>query len=103
MVVKHMGVRELRTGLTEALRGGDVIAVERHGELLGYYFPVKRRPSENERRAYLAKANAMLTSLREHSGLTEDEFAAEWDDAAPSEAANDEALLDRADPARPSF
>jgi len=80
-----------------------VIAVERHGELLGYYFPVRRHPSEDERLAYLAKANAMLASLREHSGLTEDEFAAEWDDAPPFEAANDEARLDRADPARPSF
>lgn len=56
-----------------------VIAVERHRRLLASYVPIKRRPSEDERRAYLAKAGAMLARLRAECGLTDDEFAAAWD------------------------
>lgn len=39
-MLKRVGVRELRDNATRYLAGDDVLAVERHGSLVGYFVPV---------------------------------------------------------------
>ena len=39
-MLKRVGIRELRDNATRYLAGDDVLAVERHGSLVGYFVPV---------------------------------------------------------------
>ncbi len=39
-MIKRVGIRELRDNATRFLAGDDVLAVQRHGSLVGYFIPV---------------------------------------------------------------
>ncbi len=38
----HIGVREFRDKASHYLSKGEALAIEKHGEVIGYYIPVKR-------------------------------------------------------------
>lgn len=40
MTTRHIGVREFRDQATRYIASGDVLAIERHGSLVGYFVPV---------------------------------------------------------------
>ena len=82
MALKHIGVREMRSDLSRHVAGDDIIAIERHGHLLGFYIPV-RRPSEMEQEELLRRADEAFARLREESGMSEDELAAMLDLSHP--------------------
>lgn len=43
MTTRHIGIREFRDGATRHIASGDVLAIERHGALVGYFVPVTSR------------------------------------------------------------
>ena len=74
MSVKHVGVRELRSGLAEKLKGSEPIVIERHGQVLGIYVPVQQVD-----RAKVAKAldrfHAAIERVLRESDITREELA----------------------------
>jgi ribosome-binding protein aMBF1 (putative translation factor) len=86
VAIKHVGVREMRSDFSRHVAGEDVIAIEKHGHLLGFYIPV-RRTSEEERRELLHQADEAFARLREESGMSEDEIAAMLDLSKPDQRA----------------
>lgn len=85
--MKRVGVREFRDHATRYLAGKEPLTIERHGEPIGYYFPVanERRDPEHElaRRARIEAEDARFAKLMqeifERTGMTEDEFARYFD------------------------
>ena len=71
---KHVGVREFRDRATYYLKQGQPLAIERHGEVIGYFLPVRRRDPEEIRKRLEAFEHALERFLAE-AELPEDEFA----------------------------
>lgn len=76
-MTERVGVRELRQKLAEYLESGEPIEVMRHGQTVGFFIPVPRRPGQSEREALLAAGRRMDAELA-RLGLTEDELAADF-------------------------
>jgi len=72
MEMKHVGVREFRDKATHYLKLGEPLAIERHGEVIGYYLPVRKDPEEVRRK--LEAFERALERFLEEGGLTEEEF-----------------------------
>jgi len=72
--MKHIGVREFRDKATRYLKLGEPLAIERHGEVIGYYLPVREKDPEEVRRR-LESFERALERFLEGAGLTEEEFA----------------------------
>jgi antitoxin (DNA-binding transcriptional repressor) of toxin-antitoxin stability system len=51
--LRPVGVREFRDHASQLMASGDILAIERHGQTIGYFIPVKSAASE---RARLAQA-----------------------------------------------
>ena len=69
----HIGVREFRDKASHYLSKGEALAIEKHGEVIGYYIPVKR--DEAARKRALATFETKLEAFLEETGLDEDELA----------------------------
>jgi hypothetical protein len=78
MSVKHVGVRELRADLAEQLKGSEPIVIERHGQVLGIYLPVKPIDREKVEAAY-NEFQATLEEVLRQTGMTREELANELD------------------------
>jgi len=72
--MKHVGVREFRDKATHYLKLGEPLAIERHGEVIGYYLPVRRKDPEEIRKRLLVFEQALERFLKE-AALSEAEFA----------------------------
>ena len=68
----RIGVRKFRDRASHYLSKGEALAIEKHGEVIGYYIPVKR--GELARRA-LEAFEEKLEVFLEETGLSEDELA----------------------------
>jgi len=71
--MKHVGVREFRDHATQYLATSEPLAIERHGRVIGFYFPVK--PDKHEARRALARLDATVDEILQRTGMTEDELA----------------------------
>ena len=71
---QHIGVREFRDKASHYLGQGEALAIERHGEVIGYYIPVKRRDPEAAKKR-LEQFEAALGDFLDKTGLSEDELA----------------------------
>ena len=71
--MKHIGVRDFRDHATKYLAGAEPVAIERHGKVIGFYFPVK--PDKDEARRALARLDATVDEILARTGTTEDELA----------------------------
>ena len=69
----HIGVREFRDKASHYLSKGEPLAIEKHGEVIGYYIPVRR--NETARKKALEAFEAKLGAFLEETGLSEDELA----------------------------
>ena len=69
----HIGVREFRDRASHYLSKGEALAIEKHGEVIGYYIPVKR--DEAARKEALKAFEVKLASFLKETGLSEDELA----------------------------
>ena len=72
--IEHVGVREFRDRATYYLRRGRPLAIERHGEVIGYFLPVRRKDPEEIRKRLEAFEQALERFLSE-AELPEEEFA----------------------------
>ncbi|HWE83976.1 MAG TPA: hypothetical protein VG267_03470 [Terracidiphilus sp.] len=74
MSTQSVGIREFRDNLaTYLLESDKPLAITRHGDTIGFYLPVRRKPTEEQRFA-LAEARARLQKAMEAAGVSEDEI-----------------------------
>ncbi len=73
----RIGMRELREKLAEYLESSVPVEVTRHGQTIGFYIPVPRRPSQSERDALLEAGRRMREEMA-RLGISEDELAADF-------------------------
>ena len=73
-----VGLREFRAKLAAYVLESEVpIAITRHGDTVGYFIPVRRKRSVEERHA-LTKAAAQLEEMLKEHGVSEDQLVAEF-------------------------
>ncbi len=77
MAIKDVGVREFRDHASSYLSGDEPLAVRRHGRVLGFYLPVKRKSDGEELQAALRELGESLAERRGASGLSEEELVEE--------------------------
>jgi len=69
-----VGIREFREKLaTYVLETDETVAVTRHGDVVGYYIPARRKRTEADHEA-LKEAASRLQREMEAAGVTEDEI-----------------------------
>jgi antitoxin (DNA-binding transcriptional repressor) of toxin-antitoxin stability system len=73
----RIGIRELRDKLASYMESTVPIEVTRHGQTVGFYIPVPRRPGQAEREALLEAGRRMQAELG-RLGLTEEELVADF-------------------------
>lgn len=76
--LKEVGIREFRENLASHLEGSSPVAVTRHGETIGYYFPVRRKRTEEEKAA-LWEAKSRLDEIMAAKGITEDDIIEDFE------------------------
>lgn len=76
-MTQRIGVRELREKLSSCLDSGEPIEVTRHGQTIGFFIPVPRRPGQAEREALLEAGKKMDEELI-RLGLKEDALLEEF-------------------------
>ncbi|MVF23674.1 prevent-host-death protein [Methylocaldum sp. BRCS4] len=76
-MTQRVGVRELREKLTSFLDSTVPIEVTRHGQTIGFFIPIPRRPGQAEREALL-EAGKRLDQELVRLGLKEDELLEEF-------------------------
>jgi hypothetical protein len=65
-MLRKIGIREFRNNLAKYLNGTTPIAVMRHGQTVGYFFPTHQEPNKAELEA-LKSAAAKLDALLQES------------------------------------
>lgn len=83
--MKHVGVREFRDRASQFITGGEPVAIERHGHVVGFFVPVG--PDRDEARRALGRLESTVRRLVDQGDLTEEQLSALVDvqDAARSE------------------
>ena len=76
-MTQRVGVRELREKLTSFLESTVPIEVTRHGQTIGFFIPIPRRPGKAEREVLL-EAGKRLDEELVRLGLKEDELLEEF-------------------------
>jgi antitoxin (DNA-binding transcriptional repressor) of toxin-antitoxin stability system len=82
----RIGIRELRDKLASYMESTVPIEVTRHGQTVGFYIPVPKRPGQAEREALLEAGRRMQAELA-RLGVTEEELVADfkrWRKARPA-------------------
>lgn len=80
--MKRVGVREFRDHATQYLSGDDVLAVERHGEPIGFYIPTRGSQRENFGLA-LDRLDRAVKQVLADTGLSEDQLSGLFDVKSP--------------------
>ncbi len=75
--LKNVGVREFRDHATTYLSGSDPVAVNKHGQVIGFYIPVEG-DREQARRA-IERLGRSVEEILEETGMTEDDLAQLFD------------------------
>ena len=72
--ITRMGVREYRASIPQVIRAGKPIIVERHGQPVGIYTPLKQRDPERVKQLSDQLQQSLL-KVQAEMGLSEEEFA----------------------------
>jgi NADH:ubiquinone oxidoreductase subunit B-like Fe-S oxidoreductase len=80
--MKRVGVREFRDHATQYLGGDEVVAVERHGQPIGFYIPTGASRKESFTQA-LERLEQTVQRMVEETGLSEDELSRLFDPNQP--------------------
>ena len=80
--MKRVGVREFRDHATRFLAGDEVLAIERHGQPIGFYIPTGASKQESFAQAVERLEQTVQRVLAE-TGLSEDELSQLYDLTAP--------------------
>ena len=76
-MLEKIGMREFRNNLAKYLNSNQPIAVIRHGQTVGYFFPTLQPPADAEL-AGLKRAAAKLDAILQEAGITEDTLVTEF-------------------------
>jgi hypothetical protein len=76
--MKRVGVREFRDHATQYLGGDEVVAVERHGQPIGFYIPTGASRKESFTQA-LERLEQTVQRMLEETGLSEDQLSRLFD------------------------
>lgn len=76
-MLEKIGMREFRNNLAKYLNSNQPIAVIRHGQTVGYFFPTQQPPADAELEG-LKRAAEKLDALLQEAGITEDMLVAEF-------------------------
>lgn len=76
--MKRVGVREFRNHASDYLAGDEVVAVERHGQPLGFYIPTRASKQESFAQA-LSRLEATVQRMVAETGLSEEELSRLFD------------------------
>ena len=79
--MKRIGVRDFRDHATQYLAGDEVLAVERHGEPIGFYIPTGR--SKESLTEALSRLGDTVRRVLADTGLSEDELSQLYDVTKP--------------------
>lgn len=82
--MKSVGIREFRDKASQYLATREVLAVKRHGKLIGFYVPVEQS-EEREIEQALQKLNQTLETAMRESGLDEAALSRALDLSEPEE------------------
>jgi hypothetical protein len=77
MKIEKISTREFRNNIAKYLLGSNPLAIMRHGQTIGYYFPAKPDEEEIEIKT-LKLAASRLDVLLKEKGITEDEVVEEF-------------------------
>jgi hypothetical protein len=78
MSTQSVGIREFREKLANYLLESDQpLAITRHGDTIGYYLPVRRKPTPAQLKEF-RQAGIRMQKMMEDAGVTEDEIIAEF-------------------------
>ena len=84
--MKSVGIREFRDKASHYLASSEILAVKRHGKVVGFYIPVKESDTEEVQRAIKQLSQTVEAALAE-SGLSEEELSQALDLSPPEEDA----------------
>ena len=76
--MKRVGVREFRDHATRYLAGDEVLAIERHGQPIGFYIPTGASRQESFAQA-LERLERTVQRVVAETGLTEEELSRLFD------------------------
>jgi antitoxin (DNA-binding transcriptional repressor) of toxin-antitoxin stability system len=76
-MTQRVGVRELREKLSTFLESSVPVEVTRHGQTIGFFIPIPKRPGQAEREALL-EAGKRLDEELIRLGLKEDQLLEEF-------------------------
>lgn len=76
--MKRVGVREFRDNATRYLGGQEVLAIERHGQPIGFYIPVGASRWESFAQA-LERLEQTVRQVVTETGLSEEELSRLYD------------------------
>ncbi len=74
--MRTVGVREFRDQATSLMAAGETLAIERHGEPIGFFVPIEAKDRLKGRET-LGRLGEALDALQAATGLDEDELVAE--------------------------
>lgn len=80
--MKRVGVREFRDRATRYLAGDEVLAIERHGQPIGFYIPTGASPAESLAQA-LERLERTVQQVVGETGLSEEELGRLYDLSRP--------------------
>lgn len=69
----RVGIREFRQNLSSYLESDSPLAIVRHGDTVGYYIPVRRKRTDEERAAF-REAAAKFQKVLDDKGITDEEI-----------------------------
>jgi hypothetical protein len=76
--MKRVGVREFRDRATRYLAGDEVLAIERHGQPIGFYIPTEAGRRERFAQA-LDRLEQTVRRVLAETGLSEEELSRLYD------------------------
>src|SRR5688572_14737191 len=81
--MRRVGVREFRDHATRYLHGDEPLAIERHGETIGYYYPTKSPARKARAAEAMRKFEETIEKVLAETGMTEEELASFFDLSRP--------------------
>jgi hypothetical protein len=79
MEAVKVGIREFRDNLaTYLLESETPVAITRHGDTVGHYFPVKRKRTDEDRAAF-KEASDRVSAMMVAVGVTEEEIIEDFE------------------------
>lgn len=82
--MRHVGVREFRDRATRYLAGSEVLAIERHGKLVGFYVPAGDGEGEEARLALERLGRVVGKALEEEGDMDEQALSRSLDLSKPA-------------------